>query len=100
MKKTVHSFLLILVLLLLPTAFASAVEAPPINEISDDGSFVEWFNFLRSDDYSFSYVIVQLHDLRIIGWILAQRLHEKIGNKNSAQIIVRAECYFIFQTSS
>ena len=56
MKKTVHSFLLILVLLLLPTAFASAVETPPINEISDDVSFVEWFNFLRSDDYSFSYV--------------------------------------------
>ena len=56
MKKAVHSFLLILMLLLLPTAFASAVEAPPINEISDDVSFVEWFNFLRSDDYSFSYV--------------------------------------------
>ena len=40
--------------------------------------------------------VVQPHDLRIIGWILAQRLHENIGNKNSAQIIVRAECYFIF----
>ena len=38
--------------------------------------------------------IVQLHDLRIIGRILAQRLYENIGNKNSAQIIIRAECYF------
>ena len=42
--------------------------------------------------------IVQLHDLRIIGRILAQRLYENISNKNSAQIIIRAECYFIFQT--
>ena len=44
--------------------------------------------------------VVQPHDLRIIGRILAQRLYENIGNKHSAQIIVRAECYFIFQTSS
>ena len=58
MKKAIHSFLLILALTLLPMAFASAVEMPPANEISSDPSFsfVEWFNPLRSGDYSFTYV--------------------------------------------
>lgn len=58
MKKAIHSFLLILALTLLPIAFASAVEMPPANEISSDPSFsfVEWFNLLRSDEYSFTYV--------------------------------------------
>ena len=58
MKKAIHSFLLILALTLLPMAFASAVEMPPANEISSDPSFsfVEWFNPLRSADYSFTYV--------------------------------------------
>ena len=58
MKKAIHSFLLILALTLLPAAFASAVEMPPANEISRDPSFsfVEWFNPLRSNEYSISYV--------------------------------------------
>lgn len=53
-------------------------------------------NFLKET----AFHVVQPHDLRIIRRILAQRLHENISNKNSAQIIIRAECYFIFQTYS
>lgn len=58
MKKTIHSFWLILLLTLLPLAFASASETPPANEISSNisSSFIEWFNPLRSNDYAITYV--------------------------------------------
>ena len=58
MKKAVHSFWLILLLTLLPLAFASASETPPANEISSNisSSFIEWFNPLRSNDYAITYV--------------------------------------------
>ena len=58
MKKTIHSFWLILLLTLLPLAFASASETPPANEISSNisSSFIEWFNPLRSNDYVITYV--------------------------------------------
>ena len=58
MKKTIHSFWLILLLTLLPLAFASASETPSANEIFSNisSSFIEWFNPLRSNDYAITYV--------------------------------------------